>query len=440
MPVSTITLPPAYSMPAPEINTPRGDNNGSDQTGHLFVAHLRPRRQTSTIRRVIPTADANAKVVIVEEAKGVKTVNLSPFFVVDESEENEKEKARVAAELAESWEASGTFLVKVSDEDKAILQNAVKVGHDFFSLPLDEKLKINQLPVPLEDLATVVRGYVPNNKESAAAISGRPKASPDQAEKFSWMNPATLDLLAYVMDHTKGDEDALKLERAILRPNRFYDTQMEKVLLEYTRLMGKLSNATMRAVSLAMNLGEYKLLDIVSPASRTPNVNSRLMEYPATSSAASSTSTARLQGHSDGSIVTLNYRPHDDPALGGGLQILQDGAWRAVPATGDDAIVVHPGDVLEWMSDGQFPGLFHRVGQMSEGAPHRNSIATFVFPSMDFDVKILNGDENNGGQTYKSMRFSKWAKDKFDAAAGGQQLDRLESFDDHLVLPNINKK
>ena len=70
-----------------------------------------------------------------------------------------------------------------------------------------------------------------NNKESAAAISGRPKASPDQAEKFSWMNPATLDLLAYVMEHTKGDEDALKLERAILRPNRFYDTQMEKVKL-----------------------------------------------------------------------------------------------------------------------------------------------------------------------------------------------------------------
>merc|ERR1712216_722142 len=129
MPVSTITLPPAYSMPAPEINTPQSDNNGSDP-------HLRPRRQTSTIRRVIPTADANAKVVIVEEAKGVKTVNLSPFFVVDESEENEKEKARVVAKLAESWEASGTFLVKVSDEDKAILQNAVKVGHDFFSLLL----------------------------------------------------------------------------------------------------------------------------------------------------------------------------------------------------------------------------------------------------------------------------------------------------------------
>jgi len=388
--------------------------------------------QQAKARFVIPAANQSSSEPRV--ASHIALVDLSAFY---DGTDDDARKAQAADAMRTSWAKSGTFLVAVDHEDKPKLRAAVAAAKAFFARPQHEKEAINHTPSHLAKIDTVVRGYVGNNSESAAALAGRPRASPDQAEKFSFRTEnVSYGQIMHALENTFGDIDAFELERAIMRPNRFppdrAGEEMRQALQAYSEVVSKLTDATLRACALAMGQDEYDILRRFCPGAENniAPVNCRVLSYPP--APAGPTGDHRTGAHTDGGILTLVYRPDDTEAHG--LQIIQDGAWANVPTTGDDALVVHPGDVLEWLSDGLFPALWHRVPAPPAGAPARMSFPSFVLPTMDFALSDLGP-----GEHYKlgDMRYSGWAKSKFEAIANGRRPE-ADEFDGSTLLPEAD--
>jgi len=388
--------------------------------------------QTEKARNLIPAA-TNATPAKAELAKGVLTVDLSAFY---DGTNDASRKMAAAEAIRTSWVNTGTFFVAVQDQDKPVLRAAVTAAKSFFTRPREEKDAVNRLPngSTLKKIETVVRGYVGPGSESAAALGGRPRATADKAEKYTWRaDNVSYQQVMHAFEHTFADIDAFELERAVMRPNRFptdaAGEEMQKALLAYSDVVSKLTDATLRACAMAMGQDEEEILRRFCPgANGTAPLNCRALSYPPAPQ--ESTGEHRTGAHTDGGVVTLVYRPYDTAEHG--LQIIQDGVWKNVPPSSEDKLVVHPGDVLEWYSDGLFPALWHRVPPPPPGAPARMSFPSFVLPTIDFSLSDLGS-----GRNYKlgDLRFSGWVKAKFEALANGRRADADADFDESALLP-----
>ena len=136
-----------------------------------------------------------------------------------------------------------------------------------------------------------------------------------------------------------------------------------------------------RILARALNLDE----DFFVKFHSGQNISLRLLHYPACSSDKVQDSQFGAGAHTDYGLTTFLFQDSV-----GGLEICdQHGNWQDVEPD-KSVVLINSGDLLERWTNGKYRSTLHRVKPMTHGRD-RFSIAFFVDPDSDTEVKVLDG-------------------------------------------------
>ena len=136
-----------------------------------------------------------------------------------------------------------------------------------------------------------------------------------------------------------------------------------------------------RILAKALNLEE----DFFVKFHSGQNISLRLLHYPVCSSDEVQDSQLGAGAHTDYGLTTFLFQDSV-----GGLEICdQDGNWQDVEPD-KSVVLINSGDLLERWTNGKYRSTLHRVKPMTHGRD-RFSIAFFVDPDSDTEVKVLDG-------------------------------------------------
>ena len=136
-----------------------------------------------------------------------------------------------------------------------------------------------------------------------------------------------------------------------------------------------------RILAKALNLEE----DFFVKFHSGQNISLRLLHYPVCSSDKVQDSQLGAGAHTDYGLTTFLFQDSV-----GGLEICdQDGNWQDVEPD-KSVVLINSGDLLERWTNGKYRSTLHRVKPMTRGTD-RFSIAFFVDPDSDTEVKVLDG-------------------------------------------------
>ena len=262
----------------------------------------------------------------------------------------------------------GFFAVAGHGVPRALVDDLRRAGHEFFALPLADKLAARH-PV-----AGANRGYHPVGGEALAQANDA--AAPPDLKEFFHVGPVDAGADPYYTSAEGRQHFAPNLWPA--RP-----AGLERAATAYYRAMADLIAALMRLAALALEVDEGFFDDKVDRSIGTMRLN----YYPAPS-APPRPGQLRASAHTDyGGFTVLSGE--DVP---GGLQVrTRDGRWVDV-ATTPDRFVVNIGDLLmRWTNDRWLSNLHRVVNPPLGGGPvsPRLSIAFFNHPNYDVVVECL---------------------------------------------------
>ena len=242
----------------------------------------------------------------------------------------------VARQIDAACRGVGFFQIVGHGLDPEIADAAWDVAHDFFALPLEDKLAT---AIPPGD----AYGYGPFKIERLAASLGE-ATPPDLKETFSVgpFEPAPPGLndpaAAFVYSPNRWPARLATIEPAF---HSYYDAMAGLV----SRVMAAM------AIGLGLDAGWFEpFIDRHTSALRA-------LHYPDLSGQHVEQGQLRAGAHTDYGTLTL-LRQDDAP---GGLQLRgADGEWHAVPAV-PGAFVVNVGDALQRWTNDRWRSTLHRV-------------------------------------------------------------------------------
>ena len=230
----------------------------------------------------------------------------------------------------------GFFQIVGHGIDANVADAAWRAAHDFFALPLDEKMAV---AIPDGD----AYGYGPFKVERLAASLGD-VTPPDLKETFSVgpFEPSLADL---------ADPAAA----FVYSPNRWPATltTMEPAFRAYYEAMATLVERVMSAMAVALGLDVRWFEPFIDHHTSAL----RALHYPDLAGHDVEAGQLRAGAHTDYGTMTL-LRQDDAP---GGLQLRDaDGEWVDVPAV-PGAYVVNVGDALQRWTNDRWRSTLHRV-------------------------------------------------------------------------------
>ncbi|XP_057767953.1 protein SRG1-like [Salvia miltiorrhiza] len=263
----------------------------------------------------------------------VPAIDLTLLSASSPQGERELEKLKLA------FSSCGYIQVVNHGMDDAFLDEVHGVTKEFFSLPMEEKMK-----------------------------SARPKDDIDgYGNDTVYSDTQTLDWNDRLYLNVKPDSSR-KLKVWPQNPSNF-----RKVLLEFTAELEKLNEAILRAMAKSLKVEEECF---IKQMGENQTVLSRFNLYPP---CPRPDAVLAAKAHGDASAMT--YLLQDNKVEG--LQTLKDGVWYRVPII-HNAIVVNVGDQLEIMSNGIFESPIHRV--VTNPEKERITIAIFFSPDPTSEV------------------------------------------------------
>jgi isopenicillin N synthase-like dioxygenase len=274
----------------------------------------------------------------------------SPLPVIDISALASDEPARrqaVAAAIGRACDDIGFFYVTGHGIPEETIHAAVEAAARFFSLPLEEKLRIRA--------GASNRGYTPMRE------SEHEEGKPDVNEGFE---------LGYPIPR---DDPDFSNPNPVRAPNRWpeLDGFREPVEAYYASAF-ELGMTVLRGFALHFGLPE----DFFAEHFRRPVADMRLAHYPPQSGGDIEYGTFE---HTDHGIITVLWQDQN-----GGLEVFtRDGEWVAAPPV-PGSLVVNIGDLMARWTNGRFRSTLHRVVNLS--GRDRYSIPFFFNP--DFDTVI----------------------------------------------------
>jgi isopenicillin N synthase-like dioxygenase len=306
-------------------------------------------------------ADADASVPVID---------LAPF-------ENRGARGRrvVMEAVKDACEHVGFFVVTGHGVPNDIISSMFKNSRDFFSRPVEEKMRIER-PGP-----GISRGYNSLAGQSLGLTIGK-KAPPDLMESLGF-GPMQTDDDPYWTDGF-GPIHA----HPNLWPSEMPD--FRPAITSYWHAMEELSIRLQRIFALALDLRDDFF---VSRSSRHVS-NMRVNYYPA-QDRAPEPGQLRAGAHSDYGAFTI-LRGENAP---GGLQVLRRGGqWADVPIV-DGGFVINIGDLLMRWTNDRWVSTLHRVVNPPETIRHsvdRMSVAFFFIPDHDAEVRCLDSCSGAG--------------------------------------------
>ena len=262
------------------------------------------------------------------------------------------DRLATAKELTKAMQTVGfVYLDNVPGFDKEVEENLHKAASWFFSLSLDEKLRVS--PKKWNPNAKgVYRGYVPINE-----------AEDHLREQYE------IGEILPVDDPDRNSGSCLYEPTPLPREGSL---PFRKLMYTYYYAMINAGLEFLRLTALGLGLDEHIFEERFWPKSIS---SLRIMHYPTYQPTCESTFTC--EEHIDTVFVTLlvtfNYP---------GLEILRDdgnGTWMSV-APRPGSLVVNVGDLLSRVTKGKFKATYHRVRDIGK---ERYSIPFFLEPRSD---------------------------------------------------------
>ncbi len=290
----------------------------------------------------------------------VPIIDLSDFRTGDAGKRRE-----VVDEFARACTDIGFLVIKGHGVDPTLCGDAEKAADAFFSLPLEEKLKVSQWS---DD---VPRGFSRIEAESLAYLSG--KETPGDLKESFTMGPPEIP----EDDPYYDAAGSLQLfARNIWPPT---PPEFREAMVKYYRAMEHLSDDVMRVFALALGLDETYFQPVVDRHTSA----FRVIHYPE-QKAAPMPGQLRAGEHTDYDSFTLLWRG----GYAAGLQVLNKaGEWIDVPEV-KNAYVVNIGDCLmQWTND-QWVSTRHRVVNPPEDAASTKRISLVYFQQPNYDAVI----------------------------------------------------
>ena len=315
----------------------------------------------------------------------IPVIDIGPYL-----QGRDKDKRRVAAEIAAACEEPGFFCIVGHGVPVDLIARTRQAAADFFALPVAEKRAV------LRPGNRVGRGYYPFADRSLAYTLGD-ATPPDLQEAFA-MGPPDVPDDAYYRGEVA--EYFFAENRYPARPEGFRET-----VDTYFRTLLGLCDRLMGAMALALGLEENFFADKID----RPACGLRLIRYPAQTGAPASRQ-LRAGAHTDYGTLTV-LRGDDVP---GTLQVkLPRSGWTDLrpPA---DAFVCNLGDAMARWTGGLWASTLHRVANPPEGAAQRDRISLVFFHQPNYDA-LLNGIFEDAGD---AVTLAEHYIEKIHLAAG----------------------
>ncbi|MBS1896109.1 MAG: isopenicillin N synthase family oxygenase [Actinobacteria bacterium] len=275
-----------------------------------------------------------------------------PILDLSQLDAGEEAAARFRDDLRAATHDVGFFYLTgtgVTDELERRLHRAAK---DFFALPEDDKLAIENVKSPH------FRGYTRiGGERTQGAVDWREQIDIGPEQTAVHGGPGYNRLIG---------------------PNLWPEAQPElrEVVAEWHEHLSGVARKLLRAWALALGAAE----DYFESNFGDPSTLIKIVRYPG------SHEPEPQQGvgaHKDSGVLTLLWV---EPGKGG-LQVERDGTWVDAPPV-DGAFVVNIGELLEYATDGYLKATNHRV--VSPKAPEeRISIPFFFNPALDARLPLI---------------------------------------------------
>ncbi|XP_050204214.1 protein SRG1-like [Mercurialis annua] len=246
--------------------------------------------------------------------------------------------------LRSALSSFGCFMAINHGMSGSFLEEVRSVIKQFFSLPMEEKLKYGK------------------EGESINGYGNDTILSEDQI--LDWNNRLILVL---------NPEHQRNLKFWPQNPHKF-----REILLEYTREMQILTEVILKAMAISLNLEDRSFLD---KCGHEASLRARFNFFPPCSR---HDLVLGLKPHSDSSVITIVLQ---DSAVEG-LQYLKDNQWFKVPII-PEALLINIGEQAEIMSNGLFKSPIHRVVINPER--ERSSLGVFYYPDVENYIEPVEG-------------------------------------------------
>lgn len=261
----------------------------------------------------------------------VEIVNTIP--VIDLGKAKGDERPAVVQQLMKAFEEYGFFQIINHGVPEKLMEEAMKVSKELFSLPAEEK----------ERYATDVAN---NTATGAAKIYNSSAKHYDSEEHRYWRD---------VLEHS-ANLDGKDRETWPDKPSRY-----REVIGEYSDELRRLSKVILGMVAEGLGL---------EPGFFDKELGQRMLvnHYPA---CPDPSLTLGVGGHCDPNLITIIQQEVY------GLQILKDDKWIGVEPK-PNAFVVNSGLPITVISNGKLASVAHRV--VTNTTHSRTSIGTFICP------------------------------------------------------------
>ena len=273
---------------------------------------------------------------------------------------------RATTQIARACEFTGFLVVTNHDVDQRVIDTAWTAATKFFDLPAADKMAVAMR------YAGYPYGYAPVQGERLAAVGGY-DTPPDLKETFS-MGPIDVPARvptdpaeAFVYEPTPWPSACLEFRPAM---EAYYVTMAGFV----TRLMSLFAEA----LQLPSNFFDSRIDRHTSAL--------RVLNYPALTEAPQP-GQLRAGAHSDYGTVTV-LRADDSP---GGLEVLVEDRWTAVPLV-PDSFIINLGDAMARWTNDRWRSTLHRVVTPPTAVAarsRRQSIAFFHNANWDTVIECI---------------------------------------------------
>ena len=253
----------------------------------------------------------------------------------------------------------GFFYLVGHGIDQGLTDELLAVSRQFFDLPVEQKLAIENVHSPQ------FRGYTRVGGELTHG-------------DVDWREQIDIGVEREVVIGAPGVPDFWRLEGPNLWPAAL--PELRDIVTQWTAQLSALSLRLLRAWALALGSPE-NVFD--SAFASHPFSLLKIVRYPGESGAVSKQG---VGAHRDGGVLTLLLI---EPGKGG-LQVEHDGEWIDAPSL-PGAFVVNIGEMLELATSGYLKATLHRVVSPRVGED-RISIPFFFNPALDSVMPQLELD------------------------------------------------
>ena len=287
------------------------------------------------------------------EAAGRAVIPIIDVHALCDLHAGRTRRAAVARELDDAAHRFGFFYVVGHGVDSGLVDSLVRVSREFFAL--DEAAKMR---TPMSAGGRAWRGYFPLGGE---LTSDRP----------DWKEGLYLG--------TELPDDHPRVQAGTILHGRNLWPAIKgfrSTVLAYIDALALLGHRLMGGLALGLGLDENWFAERYTA---DPLILLRLFNYPSRPVPDGTAARWGVGEHTDYGLLTLLWQ--DDV---GGLQVSTDDGWIDAPPV-PGSFVCNVGDMLDFMTDGHWRSVPHRVTINSTGRD-RLSIPLFFDP--DFDARI----------------------------------------------------